>query len=397
VDDLERKKKRLLNYGLLVMVVSHTLTHVFRGIHTAIFGILRDEFTLSLQQLGLIAAIPSLCQAILAIPTGLMSDKLGSKRMLLLSFGFAALGAILAGTATNPVMLVVAISLVYINTTIYHPASYSYTTKFFRAGDRSKALGFHGAGGTLGHAMGPLAVSLLVGILAWQWRDIYLVLAVPMVFGVLMVLFLKEEDSESINGVDIKPEVSSDDERFLTTSLVMFLIYQSLRSMGRSMIGSFLVLWLLDIRNMSIAIASFISSATTLSGLLAAPIGGYISSRLGDMRWLQISLLVSLSFLALAFNLPSNAAFTGFYVAYGFFTTLGMAPRNSIIAKLTPRKQRGLGFALLFLPGSIVGAVAPVIAGYIAENIGLGNIFNIALLVNFMSFVILKYAVKIED
>jgi MFS family permease len=163
------------------------------------------------------------------------------------------------------------------------------------------------------------------------------------------------------------------------------------------MIGSFLVLWLLDIRNMSIAIASFISSATTLSGLLAAPIGGYISSRLGDMRWLQISLLVSLSFLALAFNLPSNAAFTGFYVAYGFFTTLGMAPRNSIIAKLTPRKQRGLGFALLFLPGSIVGAVAPVIAGYIAENIGLGNIFNLALLVNFMSFIILKYAVKIKD
>jgi MFS family permease len=122
VDDLEKEKVRLLNYGLIVMIVSHTLTHVFRGIHTAIFSILRDEFTLSLQQLGLIAAIPSLCQAILAVPTGILSDRIGSKKMLLLSFGFATLGAILAGIATNPLMLVVAISLVHINTTIYHPS-----------------------------------------------------------------------------------------------------------------------------------------------------------------------------------------------------------------------------------------------------------------------------------
>jgi MFS family permease len=147
---------------------------------------------------------------------------------------------------------------------------------------------------------------------------------------------------------------------------------------------------------MNIAIASFISSTTTLTGLLAAPLGGYIASRLGDMKWLQVSLLVSFSFLALAFNLPSNIAFTSFYVAYGFFGTLGMAPRNSIIAKLTPRKQRGLGFALLFLPGSIMGAIAPVMAAYIAENIGLGNIFNLALLINFMSLIILKFAVKIK-
>jgi MFS family permease len=396
VDDLEKEKVRLLNYGLIVMIVSHTLTHVFRGIHTAIFSILRDEFTLSLQQLGLIAAIPSLCQAILAVPTGILSDRIGSKKMLLLSFGFATLGAILAGIATNPLMLVVAISLVHINTTIYHPASYSYTTKLFKSGDRSKALGLHGAGGTLGYAIGPLAVSFLVGILAWQWRNVYLVLTIPMIIGIGMVLLLKEEDNENI-GLETQPDTSSENNRFLTTSLFMFLLYQALRSMGRSMIASFLVLWLLDLRNMSITIASFIASATTLSGILAAPLGGYIASRLGDMRWLQASFLVSLCFLGLAFNLPSNTAFTGFYVAYGFFTTLGMAPRNSIIAKLTPRKQRGLGFALLFLPGSIVGAIAPVIAGYIAENIGLGNIFNVALLVNFISFIILKYAVKIKD
>jgi MFS family permease len=377
------------------MAVSHTLTHVFSGIHTAIFSILRDEFNLTLQQLGLIAAIPPLCQALLAIPTGLLSDRIGSKKMLFLSFIFAAAGAIIAGLARSPVMLVIAVSLVYVNTTIYHPASYSYTTKIFKPADRSKALGIHGAGGTLGRAMGPIAVSLLVGLLAWQWRHVYLLLALPMVAGLVMVFFLEDETEKEKDEQDMKP-VEGDTSKFLSTSLVMFLVFTGLRMLGRSMISSFLVLYLQDIRGMEIALASFLSSTTTLTGLLAAPIGGFMASRYGDKRWLQISLLVAWIFLALSINLPSNNLFILFYILYGFTGTLGMAPRSAIMAKLTPRRQRGLGYALFFLPSSIVGAIAPFIAGYLAEYIGFGNIFNIAIGINFLGLLVLRFKVKVE-
>lgn len=394
--DKQEKTVKLLSYGLIVMAATHTFTHVFEGIHTAIFSLLRDEFSLTLQQLGLIAAIPPLCQALLAIPTGLLSDRVGSKKMLLLSFAFAAAGAALAGVARNPVMLVAAISLVYINTTIYHPASYSYTTKLFKSQERSKALGLHGAGGTLGHAMGPLAVSLLVGVLAWQWRQVYLVLAVPMIIGIVMVLFIEEETPEEKKLNDVRPEEEGDSEKFLTASLVMFLVYSALRSIGGSMISSFLVLYLQDIRGMGIALASFISSATTLTGLMAAPIGGYMAARHGDKRWLQVALFAAFTLLAFSFNTPSNTAFTALYVAYGFTNTLGMAPRSAIMAKLTPRRQRGLGYALFFLPSSIVGAFAPVVAGYLAGLIGFGNVFNIAIAINFTSLAVLRFAVKVE-
>jgi len=396
MDDKKGNTTKLLSYGLIAMAATHTLTHVFGGIHTAIFSLLRTEFSLTLQQLGLIAAIPPLCQALLAIPTGLLSDRLGSKKMLILSFMFAAAGAVLAGLARSPVMLVAAISLVYINTTIYHPASYSYTTKQFKPQDRSKALGLHGAGGTLGHAMGPLAVSVLVGTLAWQWRQVYLVLAVPMILGVAIVLFIEEETPEEKRLNDSEPEEEGDSEKLLTTSLVMFLTYSALRSMGGSMISSFLVLYLQDVRGMDIAIASLISSATTLTGLLAAPIGGYMAARHGDKRWLQTALLAAFTLLALSFNIPGNTAFTLLYVAYGFTNTLGMAPRSAIMAKLTPRRQRGLGYALFFLPGSIVGAIAPVVAGYLAELIGFGNVFNVAIAVNFTALAVLRFAVKVE-
>ena len=115
------KAATIFSYGLLVMTLTHVLTHVFGGIHTAVFSVLRDEFSLTLQQLGIIAAIPPLCQAILAIPTGLLSDRIGSKKMIIISFAVATLGAFLASQAVNPLMFIVAICLVYVNTTIYHP------------------------------------------------------------------------------------------------------------------------------------------------------------------------------------------------------------------------------------------------------------------------------------
>jgi len=60
------------------MSFTHALTHIFGGVHTSIFSILRAEFGLSLQQLGIIAAIPPLCQTLLTIPTGLLSDRYGA-------------------------------------------------------------------------------------------------------------------------------------------------------------------------------------------------------------------------------------------------------------------------------------------------------------------------------
>ncbi len=65
-----------------------------------------------------------------------------------------------------------------------------------------------------------------------------------------------------------------------------------------------------------------------------------------------------------------------------------MAARNSIMASLTPRRQRGLGFSLFFLPGSIVGAIAPIIASYLAQSLGFTTIFNLALIVNFAALAV---------
>jgi len=391
-----KKATSLLSYGLIVMTVTHTLTHVFGGIHPAIFSILREEFSLSLRQLGIIAAIPPLLQALLSIPTGLLSDRIGSKKMVMLSLVVAILGAVLASQTTSPLMFIVAISLVYLNTTIYHPASYSFTSRLFTDENRPKALGLHGAGGTLGHAIGPLSVSILIGLLAFEWRQVYLLLAAPLLIGIIMVFFLKEEAPEKEGEEDPAVEAATDVRSILSFSMVMFLAYSALRMMGGSMISTFIVLYLQDVKHLDLAAASFIASGTMLLGFLAAPIGGFMAARFGEKKWILASFSLGSLLLAASIFSRNVTIFAIFYIGYGFCNTLGMAARSSIMAMLSPSGQRGLGYALFFLPGSIMGAVAPVVAGFVAENYGFTTIFYISLGIYVVALGILKFMVRID-
>jgi MFS family permease len=392
-----RKAASFLGYGLIVMTVTHVLTHVFGGIHTAIFSILRAEFTLTLQQLGVIAAIPPLCQALLAVPTGLLSDRVGAKRMVILSFVVAVVGAVLASQATTPLVFIVAVSLVYVNTTIYHPASYSYTTKLYPGRDRPKAMGLHGAGGTLGHALGPLSVSVLIGVLAFAWRQVYFVLAIPMLLGIALVLFIRDETAADFPAA---PPVARDCQppgaaTLLTASLVAFLVFSGLRMMASSMISTFLVLYLQDVRQLSLGLASLVSSGRMLLGFLAAPLGGIMAARYGEKRWLLGVLALSYLLLGLSLASPGVTGFVFLYVASGFCNTLVMAARSSIMAKLSPRRRRGLGYALYFLPGSVMGAVAPVLAGYLGASFGFDAIFYVSLGISVLALALLKLGVHV--
>ncbi|MBS7637362.1 MFS transporter [Candidatus Bathyarchaeota archaeon] len=384
----------ILSYGLIVMTVTHTLTHVFQRIHLALFPTIRREFDLSLQQLGVIAAIPFLCQALLGIPTGLLSDRFGSKRMIIVSFTLAILGSLLASQTINPEMLTVAVSLVYINTVMYHPASYSFTTRMFAPRDRSKALGIHGAGGTLGMALGPISVSILMGIFAFGWRQVYLFWAFPILLGLVAVLRLRSEptgDLKEDGEIGGKVEECS----ILTSSMILFLFYTGLRNMAAQMIEVFLPIYLVENRGLGETLASLVFGSSSLLGLVAAPIGGAVASRLGEKRWLMASLGMAYLCLGAAVISPGVAGFVILYLAYGFCNTLGMAANSAIVASLSPSRRRGLGYSLFFLPGEVMGVVAPVIAAYIASGFGLTSIFIIGLAIYLGGLAVLKMGVKV--
>jgi len=392
---------KFFSYGLLVMTFTHTLTHVFQRMPSALFPILMrpEEFNLTLQQVGVIAAIPPLCSALLSIPMGILSDRYGARRMVFVSMFVSLIGAFLASQAPNLTVFIIAISLLSVNTTIYHPAAYSFTTKIVKPEDRSRALGIHGAGGTFGMSIGPISLSILMTLLALQWRQVYLFWLIPIVLGAFAVLRIKTEPAEDLTEKQRETEEEAPPNlmSILTLNLVLFLTFVGIQTSGRAMIGSFLPIYMVNNIGLSESLSNLIYGSNTLMGLVAAPLGGAIAGRYGEKRWLLGVLTVSYICLGMAFIVSNTLVFVSFYLLSGFFNFLGMAANSSIVARLSPSSQRGLGYALFFLPGSVMGAIAPVIAAYIGETFGLISIFLVSIVVYFVGLLVLNFGVKIRE
>jgi MFS family permease len=308
----------------------------------------------------------------------------------------ASAGALIAAATKNPFMFIVAVSLLFLSLTIYHPASYSFTTRLFEPKDRAKALGLHGAGGTFGMAIGPISISILMGTFAFGWRQVYFAWFFPLILGVIAVFFIRTEPTEDVSLSGDEARSQGQATKLFTSSLVLFLVFGGLRNVGMRMTRTFLSVWLVNTKGWELAFASMVFGASSLMGILAAPLGGLFASRYGEKRWTVMTLIVSYTCFALAFLIPGTLPFVALYLSYGFFNFLSMAANSAIMAKLSPSGQRGLGFALYFLPGSVMGAIAPMIAAWIADAYGIYTIFMCSVGILIAALTLLNFGVKVD-
>jgi MFS family permease len=396
----EKKPESIFNLGLIILSGAHMVTHVFGRIHPALFPVFREEFQLSLQQLGLVASIPTLLRMLFYLPSGLLSDKLGQKALIIMSFIIAGLSSLALSLAPNIVTLILFLSVLNAAITFYHPPAYSLTTELFPKSKRGQALGIHGAGGTLGMALGPISLSILLGGISDDWRNIYLFWSFPILLYIIAIWKLKPIQRTDIKESSIptdsqKPSLPSRRSIF-TMGVIGFLGFQATRQLGSQIVQTFIPTYIHDSLGVSVVEAGLIYGMATLTGVAAAPLGGYLSDRFGDKRWLMTALGVYAILLFLSSLTANITLFTLLYWSSGFFSTSSMGAASSIIARSIPSDHRGLGFALYFLPGSIVGIIAPLIGAAIADTFGLWSIFPLAIALIGVGFLLLKYGVSNE-
>lgn len=398
----ENKKKEqngsgLINLGIIAMVVTHALVHAAGNMTSTLNPELKKDFDLSNLQIGIISAVPPLAQAIFSIPAGWISDRSGAKKMVTVSIAIAALGALVAGFSYNPWMFVVSAALMTLTSTFYHPPAHSYTARVSKPKDRAKAMGLLNAGGTFGIAIGPLSISILMGGLGFQWRQVYLFWVIPIILGILMIMFTKTDPAgESSNGNGNGHEEHDENEptSLLTKEFLLYISSRGVRMLGMGMFGPFLSLYLSEVRGWSLTNIALMFGISGILGLVASPIGGVLASRFGEKRWVIACFLFSSTFFLSAFYINGTYAFMVMYLIYRLFGIMAMPGQAAITSRLSPPSQMGMGFALTFMPSSVTGILAPVIAAWILDSYGYLPMFITATAIMFSSIGIFALAVK---
>lgn len=389
------EKSPLMNMGIMAMVITHALVHAAGGMRSTIMPEIKEDFLLNNFQIGVISAVPPLSQAIFSIPAGWISDRFGAKKVIAGSILMAAIGALIAGFSITPWMYVVSAVLLTLTSTFYHPPAHSYSARSASPDDRSKAMGFLNAGGTFGIAIGPLSVSVLIG-LGLAWRQTYQFWVIPIVLGLVLLYLVKTDPRAERNAVpDEGAEIDPDEPTsLLTQEFLLYITSRGVRMFGSWMVSPFLSIYLTEARGWSVVQVGLMLGVSGVLGLVASPLGGFLASRLGEKRWVILSLGIATTFFLAAFFVPGVYPFMAMYLFYRLFGIMAMPGQASITARLSPPSQIGMGYALTFMPSSVTGVVAPMVGAWIADYYGYLPIFIVAAGIMYLAVILFGLAVK---
>ena len=147
---------------------AHALHDGYTDLVYVMLPIWQAEFGISYAAIGLLRTCFSGTLAALQIPSGLLSERLGTA--LVLALGTALVGAAycLAGMSTGFIMLVVALLLGGAGASTQHPLASSLVARAFSGTRSLKALGTYNFSGDIGKMTMPATASLLLALMPWQ-------------------------------------------------------------------------------------------------------------------------------------------------------------------------------------------------------------------------------------
>ncbi len=358
---------------------AHSINHSLLLALPPLVPLIIMETKASLQTIGFLATIGYLLYGAGAIFGGILSDKLGESKLVALSLGLSGVStfAIFFIPSTNGLAL--GLPLVAAWASLYHPTSNSFISKIFRR-DMAEAMGLHGAGGNVGQVFAP-SIAVLLGV-AFGWRFSFLV------FGLLAVLvsvyFLKIPVPKS-QTVKVR---GSSWRVFKIPGLLALLVYNV--TIGLYFRGTelFFPVFLVRNRGLSVEFAGLAASLVLLSGVLGLLLGGKVTPRVGGKRVIVVSSIIVLFGLLFLFAIPDPLlSLLLFVLLYGVSYYAAQPASNFIAGLITPEKDRGLVYGILFFVGFGLGSISAAIAGIFADKYGLESVFQLMLLFSALSFV----------
>lgn len=361
----------------LVLLVSfaHAMVHMFEHALPAVELMIAEDLEVTKTQTGVLGTAWRLPFGLGALLAGWLTDRFGSKRMLMIYLCGCMATAFGVWWAPSWSWLFVMMLAMGSFASIYHPAGLSLLSRETTPESRGKALGWHGIFGSLGIALAPFLASIVFSTGVVGWREYYLVL-IPPAFLITILLLKLRVTSEAPRVSNLSnPEHRTIEPTNRSIPWSRFLLLVAAGALSGFVYASFLhflprYLDETGLRPENWSADSFRNALATIT-LLCAAVGQGIAGRIADPSRLHRQLTAiyllnvpPLVWMAFAEG-PSRLLATCLLALIHF---MNQPIYNSLIAEIIPdsRRSTGYGFSNLICFG--IGAFGPGLTGLILSD-----------------------------
>lgn len=365
-------------YSVLFSIAfAHLINDLLQSVIPSVYPILKENFDLNFTQIGLITFVYQLTASILQPFIGFYTDKKPKPYSLTIAMVFTICGLALLSFSTHFWMILVAVSLVGVGSSIFHPEA-SRVAYLGSGGKRGLAQSIFQLGGNSGSAIGPLLVAILVAPYG-QSNIIWFVLVG--VFGMFVLSKIASWYRNHLNlraSKKIIEEVNtvpfSRKQIKISIGVLLLLIFSKFFYM--SSMSSYFTFYLMDKFGLSIQESQFhlfIFLAAVAAGTL---IGGPLGDRFGRKYIIWISILGAAPFTLL---LPyANLFWTGILsVIIGVIIASAFSAILVYAQELMPGKV-GMISGLFFGFAFGMGGLGSAILGYLADQTSIEYVYKIS-------------------
>ncbi len=146
---------------LFAVSIGHLLNDMIQSVIPSVYPLLKENYHLSFTQIGLITFVFQITASILQPLVGNYTDKNPKPFSFVAGMLFSLAGVILLAFATGFAMILIAVALVGVGSSIFHPEG-SKVAFYASGGKRGLAQSIFQLGGNGGSAIGPLLVAIIV-------------------------------------------------------------------------------------------------------------------------------------------------------------------------------------------------------------------------------------------
>jgi len=347
---------------------------------------------------GLIAAVSAFTGILASIPAGILSDRWGRKRMLIIAVAVFSTAPFFYLMVTKIWQLALVRLYHGLATAIFMPVAMAAISDIFQK-ERGEKIGLFSTATLLGRFAAPLAGGSILGLLAYDpmasYRTVYLVCGLAGVSALLIIPAVRlQTKKRKINPGEEWYNVFRAFRSVLChRTIILTAAVEAAILFAYGTFETFLPLHALS-RGINTYYIGICLSSQIITLALSKPLMGRFSDKHGRVPQIIAGALIGAACIA-AFSLAwSFITILALSIMFGFSLSVVTSATSAFIADLSTLENRGSAMGILGSVMDIGHTAGPIVSGFVAARLGFGSSFIGAAIVLLIAASAFRYGVR---
>lgn len=372
------KKAPLLTPLLLLFMLAMILANMGGSMYGPLEALYLKELGAGISQIGLFYTLSQIIPLLLQILGGWVSDSLGRLRAI-------AIGSVIGVFVYVPLLLanrwewvLIASALSAMTRSLVGPSFDAFIADHSAPENRARLFGITQTLYSLVSVVGPVMGGYMVE--AFGFKGMLLAAALLYLAATVIRVGMAREASKSqaapsnkLSFASLKTNLGAMIGLILAGGLFTWImITDGIRDIFFNMSFSFMSVYMQDIASLSISQIGIMSSIFGVAMMVVMIPAGWLADKAGERVNIAISFLFMAFSIGMIATVPPRSPVWVYglgWVIAGIGVGLATPAYQSLISKAVPSRLRGVAFGLFSTSLGLVSLPAPVIGGFLWENV----------------------------